>query len=1135
MRYSRGVSYLKGVLMDRIVSTVPAYIAELQNKGVNLYVKDGKIGYKAPKGVITAEDVEFIKSNKQLCIDYILKDSLSMKDLLKKSTGEQVFEKFQLTDIQSSYLMGRSNIFEYGGLSCQIYIELKYDSLDVPTVENIWNTLIQRHDMLRASISSDNLQRVLKDVPKFVIKTNDLRGMEDSAREEKLSYIRDEFSHKVFDIENGFAFDIQVTKLDDYDLFNFSIEFIIADWASIWLLLSEFESLYFNPNYVLKPLDITFHDYQLAYTNYKDSISYAKDKKYWCDRLEDIPLAPNLPVLPQNADSPVGFTRHSLSMSLEKYNRFKDKTKQFGITPTCAIITAYSSIIERWSKNKDFCINLTVLNRLPVHEQIMDIVGDFTSINLLEVNMSKQKTFLEYALQLNNQLFSDMEHRLFSGVEVIRELAKVKGNKNSLMPIVFTSAIGLSSTSIKGVMTDSCISQTPQVFIDCQAMDGNFGLRVNWDVRNNVFPKGMVEDMFQMFESLLNALATDNTIWNTLNYVSLPQAQKLLLDTANATKKELPKHTLHGKIIEQFNIRKDKVAVIQDDIQYTYEDVILNASSVATRLKELQVQSGECIGVAMPKSVYQIYSVLGVLSESCVYVPIDSQQATDRKNTIIKNANIRIVLTLSSVNKDYDSKVITVDVDTLEKSLGNCLKSDTSLDSPAYVIHTSGSTGVPKGVVINHGSAVNTIEDINERFNVTENDTAIGLSQLYFDLSVYDIFGLLSVGGTVVYPSLDRYTNPSHWFDLVKQYNVTIWNSVPAFMKIFMNFVDSNTYELPNVRLVMLSGDWIALNLFDDIKKYNKSIKCVSLGGATEASIWSILYEYTTLNPTWTSIPYGKPMYNQGFRVLDDNLKDCPLLVEGELFITGVGLAKEYLNNPEETNNRFIKNPYDNQLMYKTGDMGRYMLDGNIEFLGRKDFQVKVMGYRIELGEVESGIQKHPNVENVVVVALGQKAEEKKLYAYVKLNSPTDSDLTAMEENIQAYASKLLPKYMLPQKIFFTENIPLTPNGKVDRKSVAESIMLELKNYSSKNSQVVETFDDIETILADVWKDALNISSISKTDDFYDLGANSLIMGNVASILKDKFENKVMFNDILVEMLNNPNIEDLSKFIRSAL
>lgn len=1121
--------------MAKLNSQVPEYIVKLQNKGVNLFLNDGKIGYKAPKGTLNAEDVEFIKTNKQAFIEYLLKENLSMKDFLKKSTGEDVFEKFQLTDIQSSYLMGRSNVFDYGGLSCQIYIELKYDSLDPQKVEDIWNILIQRHDMLRASITNDNLQRVLKEVPRFTVKTNDLRNLEVLEKDKKLTAIRDEFSHKVFDIENNFAFDIQVTKLDNYDLLNFSIEFIVADWASIWLLLAEFENLYFNPNYTLKPLDLTFHDYQLAYSNYQDSIAYIRDKEYWCNRLENIPLAPTLPTLPQNNDAPVGFTRYNLSISAEKYSKFKEKTKQYGITPTCAIITAYASVLERWSKNKDFCINLTVLNRLPVHEQIMDIVGDFTSINLLEVKMAEQKTFLEYALQVGNQLFSDMEHRLFSGVEVIRELAKIKGNKKSLMPIVFTSAIGLNSTSIKGVMTEGCISQTPQVFIDCQAMDGDFGLRVNWDIRNNVFPSGLVQDMFQLFENLLNDLAVQDDVWNSRNYISLPKQQEILLNDVNNTNKELPKHLLHSKIIEQFDINKNKVAIIQDDIKYTYEDLILYASSVVSKLHDLNVKSGEYIGVVMPKSVYQIYSVLGILSEECVYVPIDSQQATDRKNTIISNANIRVVLTLSTIEKDYNENVISINVDTLEKSTKNQLKSTGSLDNPAYVIHTSGSTGIPKGVVITHGAAVNTIEDINQRFNVTSNDTAIGLSQLYFDLSVYDIFGLLSVGGTVVYPSLDKYTNPSHWFELVQKYNVTVWNSVPAFMKIFINYVDSNENKLPNLRLVMLSGDWIPLNLFDDIKKYNQDIKCISLGGATEASIWSILYEYNGLNPEWVSIPYGKPMYNQGFRVLDDTLKDCPVLVEGELFITGIGLAKEYLNNPTETNNRFIKNPYDNQLMYRTGDMGRYMSDGNIEFLGRKDFQVKVMGYRIELGEVESGLQKHSSVENVVVVALGKKIEEKKLYAYVKLNSSNDIDKNIIEEDIKSYCSKYLPKYMLPQRIFFTDNIPLTSNGKINRKLVAELVQNELDNSSNEVKNDTETFDKIETIIVDVWKEALNINSISKTDDFYDLGADSLIMGNVASTLKNKFDDKVSFDDILVQMLNYPNVGDLSEFIRSVL
>lgn len=1122
--------------MPRLSSNVPEYVVALRQRGVTLSQNGEKISYKAPKGTLTADDIAYIRQNKHEFIDYLVKDGLSIKDLLKESVGDEVFQTFSLTDIQSSYLMGKSDIFEYGGLSCQIYVELQYDDLKPKRVEDIWNVLISRHDMLRVSITPDSLQRVRKDVPKFIVKANDLRNLDRSVREERLSTIRDEFSHKVFDVERGYAFDVQVTQLDSYDLLNFSIEFIVADWASIWLLLSEFEGLYFDEDYTLKPLDLTFRDYQLAYTNLQDSISYAEDKQYWCNRIESLPLAPQLPIEGTSNKVGNGFTRYDMCISAERYAQFKEKTKKYGITPTVAVVTAYACVLERWSKNKKFSINLTVLNRLPIHEQIMDIVGDFTSINLLETDVSNVKTFVEYSLQVGNQLFKDMEHRLFSGVEVIRELAKVKGNKNSLMPIVFTSAIGLNSTSIKGKMTDACISQTPQVFIDCQAMDGDFGLRINWDVRDGIFPDGLVESMFSVFEDLINRLSIDDTLWHTTNFVSIPSEQKRLLDEVNSTQKGLPEHLLHSKILERYYADSSKVAIVQDGINYTYEDVVLYASTVADGLKRLNVRPQDYVAVMMPKSVYQVYAVLGILSAQCVYVPIDSQQARDRKKTIIKNANVKVVLTLSSVARDYGNDVTIIDVDTLEKSKVNTLETVGSLDNPAYVIHTSGSTGVPKGVVVSHRSAVNTIEDVNQRFGITSKDTAIGLSQLYFDLSVYDVFGLLSVGGTVVYPNRQRYTDPSHWFELVEKYNVTLWNSAPAFMKIFINYVDSNVQNLPNLRLVMLSGDWIALDLFDSIKKYNSDIRCISLGGATEASIWSILYEYQRLDPSWASIPYGKPMANQGFRVLDSKLQDCPLLVEGELYITGLGLASGYLNNPEETESKFFRNPYDNQMMYKTGDMGRYMPDGNIEFLGREDFQVKVMGYRIELGEVENSIQRYPDVTNVTVVAMGKDTEEKKLYAYVEVRGFKSNYSQPLEDTLKEFLNGYLPKYMVPQRIFFTDNIPLTSNGKVDRKAVVETVGRILASPMDGLQNVLsEPMDEVENTIAEVWKEALNLESIDKTQDFYDLGADSLIMGNVASTIKDRFEGRVPFDGILIQMLNYPTVESLAEFIRGEL
>ncbi|MEM9007267.1 MAG: amino acid adenylation domain-containing protein [Cyanobacteria bacterium P01_F01_bin.86] len=316
----------------------------------------------------------------------------------------------------------------------------------------------------------------------------------------------------------------------------------------------------------------------------------------------------------------------------------------------------------------------------------------------------------------------------------------------------------------------------------------------------------------------------------------------------------------------------------------------------------------------------------------------------------------------------------------------------------AYVIYTSGSTGNPKGVMIDHRGAVNTVLDINQRFNVTSQDHVFALSSLSFDLSVYDIFGTLAAGGTIVIPDANATKDPAHWIKLMAQQQVSVWNSVPALMQMLVDYAAGHPDLLPDsLRLVMLSGDWLPLNLPERIRGLCKDVQLVSLGGATEASIWSILYPIERIEPTWKSIPYGRPMANQHIYVFNDVLEPCPEWVSGQLYIGGIGLAKGYWENEEKTNASFIVHPQTQERLYRTGDLGRYLPGGDIEFLGREDFQVKVRGHRIELGEIEAKLQQHTTIKEVVVTAVGGSRENKQLVAYVVPESEESSKLFEIE------------------------------------------------------------------------------------------------------------------------------------------
>ena len=312
-------------------------------------------------------------------------------------------------------------------------------------------------------------------------------------------------------------------------------------------------------------------------------------------------------------------------------------------------------------------------------------------------------------------------------------------------------------------------------------------------------------------------------------------------------------------------------------------------------------------------------------------------------------------------------------------------------DKLAYIIFTSGSTDTPKGVMITHRSAANTIHDVNDRFKICDSDKLLALSSLSFDLSVYDIFGMLAAGGSIVFPDRDKIKEPFHWLELLETHKITIWNTVPMLMQMLVDYIEDIIpiaqqpahQHYNTLRLILLSGDWIPLTLPEKIKVIFPNAQIISLGGATETSIWSVLYPIQHIDKTWKSIPYGKAMRNQKIYVLNTHLEYCPEHIEGDIYIAGEGLAIGYLDDPAQTNSHFIWHPKTGERLYRASDKGRLLPSGDIEFLGREDTQVKIGGYRIELGEIEKALTALPPIKYAMVDVHGERFSNKKMVAYL--------------------------------------------------------------------------------------------------------------------------------------------------------
>lgn len=953
-------------------------IAELSRQGVHLWEESGTLRFRAPQGVLTEERRALLSAHKQELLEHLSRPDA---ELVADRAGR--YDPFPLTDVQAAYLLGRKDAFDYGGTACQVYAELAFAELDPERLEQAWNTLVERHDMLRATVHVEGYQQIARDVPPYRIRVDDLRGQDPAAH---VAGTRAAMDSRLYDPETWPLFELRVTRTDERDLLHVSVDFLIADYLSIQLLLTELKQLYLDPGHPLPPLDITFRDYVAAARGQRDSAAYERDREYWESRIDDLPGAPELPAREDSsaradATSEPRFTRHQAAFTADQWQGLRTRAADHAVTPSTAVLSAFAEVVGRWSRHPYFCLNLTLLNRQPLHPQVGALVGDFTTVSLLQVDGAAHDTFAARAAALQNQLWADLDHRLYSGVELMREIARRKGRGAALMPIVFTSTLGLSDETgghegMKGLAEVVYgRSQTPQVWIDCQAVVEGGALLVTCDVRDGVFPDGLMEDLFSALHRLLVDLAESDAAWNSAAPVELPAVQRERRRRANDTAAPYPNGLLHERVVNQAAATPDAPAVITKDRTLTYGELLARATAVAERTE------GPLVAILMDKGWEQVVAVLGTLLAGAAYLPLDTAQPPARRERILADAGVTGVLTQSWIG-ERPPGVDCLDVDTLPPSQDPPPVSGARADELAYVIYTSGSTGDPKGVMIAHAAALNTVADINDRFAVTADDRVLGLAGLGFDLSVYDIFGPLAVGGALVLPDAAGRGDPGHWARLIADHGVTVWNSVPAQLQMLEHYLSAQPgAQVGSLRLAMLSGDWIPITLPDAVRAHLPHLELISLGGATEASIWSIYHRIGELDPSWSSIPYGRPLANQGFHVLDSSMRPCPDWVPGELYIAGSGLALGYLNDPAKTAERFVE--AGGERLYRTGDLGRYREDGLIEFLGREDRQVKIRGHRIELAEVEAAIQAHPSVAAAHVLVEGQGLD-RRLAAFVE-------------------------------------------------------------------------------------------------------------------------------------------------------
>ena len=649
-------------------------------------------------------------------------------------------------------------------------------------------------------------------------------------------------------------------------------------------------------------------------------------------------------------------------------------------------------------------------------------------------------------------------------------------------------------------------------------VDARIAADVVLDVRyeTGLFDRQTIERLLGHVRTLLAAAVNDDdaTPLSGLALLTQTEQRRMLVDWNDTAAPLDHATTLHGHFAARAAATPGAPALLDSHRPLSFHEADTAANRLAHHLRAHGVGPGVRVGLSVDRGPDLLVAILGVLKAGGAYLPLDPDYPAERLDFMQRDAETAVLVTQSRLLGRLSAPpgpvvLLDRDADAIAARPDHPPPDGAGPDDLCYVIYTSGSTGRPKGIALRHRGVVNNLLDLNARFAIGPGDRVLALSSTSFDMSVYELLGITLAGGAVVIADAARLRDPAHWAELIGRHAVTVWNSAPALLELLVAHLERTGGALSGLRLAMLGGDWVAVTLPDRLRIYAAGVRVIVLGGATEASIHSTLFEAGSPLPGWNSIPYGRPMANQRAYILDAARQPVPVGVPGELHLAGVGLAEGYLGRPDLTAERFVTwshGPVRGERLYRTGDLARFRPDGLIELLGRIDFQVKVRGLRVELGEIESTLRAQPGVAEAVVIARKGGAGDGQLVGYL------ESDGGHLDiDTIRAGISATLPAYMVPPSLIELARLPLTPNGKLDRAQLAGLAALP----RARAVEGTKPTDSVAQALAEIWRELLGVDEIVVQDRFTDLGGDSLKAMQVVSRLREALDVEVALSDLL--------------------
>ncbi len=1007
-------------------------------------------------------------------------------------------DSFELTDIQQAYWFGEQEILD---LHTAAFFHRTYRAADVdmPRLAATMRNLRNKHAILRTCFHRDGTQTTLPPSEHA-----EVRVVDPQTTDSRSAWLASQLPT----LDSGHPALCIVERCEDGHLIHFAMRLIAVDGRSLALFFAEMWNEY-QGRPTSHAATAQYSDYVASKNSMRGGKNHRAAQDYWMQRIPTLCAAPQLPLCPdQRQVRKAQFERMEAILDKTEIQRLTIVARNCGVSLTAVLCTAYADVLRKWSASASFTINLLVTDRPSGNAGFESVLGNFSATIPLEIRENTEG-FMSRAQALQLQMYKDMEHMAFSGIEITRAM-KRPISEPPFMPVVFASTLGLIEDGQAERGCDWTIADeslhTPQVWLDFQVYMRSGKMVLSWDAAQGIFQPGVVEHMFSTYQGHLACIGEPSS---DVGQALLPRLSNRLLharENANQTARPLPNKLLHESFLDACLRHPDHTAIIAPDKRLTYQELRALAFQVASHLRGAGVAPGRLVAICAPKGWQQVTAAMAVLMAGGAYLPVAPELPPSRKAHLIGRPGVCAVLAMLGC---LENTVIPPDAAMLD--LDEALSQPPAMDHGlplagphratdlAYVLFTSGSTGEPKGVAISHRGAANTIQDMIRRFGLTPDDRVLALSAFNFDLSVYDIFGTLGTGATLVIPHSSGVPSPDEWARCVQEHAVTLWNSVPALLEMQLEYLGTGAAAtLKSLRLVMLSGDWIPVSLPAKLAGAVPLAKLVSLGGATEASIWSNYFEVTHVDPSWTSIPYGWPLANQSLHVLDSRMQDAPPKVIGEIYIGGRGLAVGYYKDAARTCSSFVFHPDTGERLYRTGDMGRYDAQGCIEFLGRKDSQVKIRGFRIELGEIETQLERCPGVQSGALIVRKISGAEASLVAFY-----ATKDEQPCTDSVLAHLKAHLPDYMVPSIACRVARIPTTVNGKVDRQALAQ--MGELLGDAPPASDAVAPGNDQELALADLWSSVLGRRVANVHHNFFELGGTSLGAVRLLNAIKARF------------------------------